>query len=76
MPTKRFATAARLSAPEVPMLRESARASRSTTRCSTPRWYRTPNRLPMITMTDSTWIAKEKPVSASAPNTKRTPASV
>ena len=38
MPTKRLAPAARLSAPEVPMVRESTAASASTTRCTSPRW--------------------------------------
>ena len=38
MPTKMFATAARLSAPEVPMVRDSPAASARTTTWTTPRW--------------------------------------
>jgi hypothetical protein len=73
MPTKTLAAAARLSAPLVRSVRSRPSASARTTTCTTPRWKSTAKRLPMKTITGSTWSAIEKPPSSSGPNTKRAP---
>ena len=61
MPRKMSPTVDSASAPEMCMVRVSARASSDTIRCMIPRWYITAIRLATKTMIGRTLTASRKP---------------